>query len=87
MPDTLQSASERTVPPAARSSTVADIETPAPRDGRSALVSRLVGLLHWWRKRSRRLDLATLNDQSLRDLGLERPAMDAGSAMAFWRLR
>jgi uncharacterized protein YjiS (DUF1127 family) len=73
MPDALQSGQPQTVSSTAR---------PAP-----TLSTRLGGLIAWWWKRPRRLDVAVLNDCMLRDVGLDRSVVDRDSTVSFWRLR
>jgi uncharacterized protein YjiS (DUF1127 family) len=66
-----------------------------PLRERAGRVSRLCsGLVRWlarvsaWRKRrrSRRL-LASMDDRSLRDIGIDRTKVEDESTVPFWRLR
>jgi uncharacterized protein YjiS (DUF1127 family) len=53
----------------------------------SALVRLVKGILSWdARIRDRQL-LARLDDRALRDIGIDRAAVDDDSATGFWRLR
>ena len=58
---------------------------------RSSLARGLVRLMErviaWHRRRPDRRRLARLDDRSLRDIGIERAAVEDESTVSFWRLR
>jgi uncharacterized protein YjiS (DUF1127 family) len=44
-------------------------------------------VIAWHRRRPDRRRLARLDDRSLRDIGIERAAVEDESTVSFWRLR
>jgi uncharacterized protein YjiS (DUF1127 family) len=58
------------------------------RTGPARLVVRCVASVSAWRKRRRdRQLLASLDDRSLRDIGIDRAKVEDESSVSFWRLR
>jgi uncharacterized protein YjiS (DUF1127 family) len=64
-------------------------DTPrAERAGPARLLARWVARVRAWRKRRRdRRLLASLDDRSLHDIGIDRATVEDESTVSFWRLR